>query len=47
MKKDFAQRIAFFHLVAGAGTAPAPTGYEPVEVLFLHPAMSGYYIVFY
>ena len=26
-------------LVAGAGIAPAPSGYEPDEVLLLHPAM--------
>ena len=26
-------------VVAGAGNAPAPTGYEPVEVLFLQPAI--------
>jgi hypothetical protein len=26
--------------VAGAGIAPAPEGYEPSEVLLLHPAMN-------
>lgn len=28
-----------FKLVAGPGFAPGPTGYEPVEVLLLHPAI--------
>jgi hypothetical protein len=39
MKKVPAQRLDLFHLVAGAGFAPAPTGYEPVEVLLLQPAI--------
>ena len=30
---------AFCLLVAGAGNAPASRGYEPREVLFLHPAI--------
>ena len=29
-------------MVAGAGFAPASRGYEPREVLLLHPAMSLY-----
>jgi hypothetical protein len=27
-------------LVAGTGIAPVPRGYEPLEVLLLHPASS-------
>ena len=29
----------FLRLVAGAGFAPAPQGYEPCEILLLHPAI--------
>ncbi len=28
-----------YEIVAGAGCAPAPSGYEPDEVLLLHPAV--------
>ena len=38
-KENRTQGAAFFILVAGAGFAPTPTGYEPVEVLLLQPAM--------
>ena len=31
-----------FFLIAEAGTAPAPQGYEPCEVLFLHSAIPLY-----
>ena len=31
--------MAFFlRIIAGAGLAPAPQGYEPCEILLLHPA---------
>jgi hypothetical protein len=29
----------FLYVVAGAGIAPAAGGYEPPEILLLHPAM--------
>lgn len=31
--------------VAGAGIAPAPPGYEPDDVLLVHPAYSLYKII--
>ena len=34
-------------IVAGARFARTPTGYEPVEVLLLQPALSGYYTPFW
>lgn len=32
----------FFFLVAGAGIAPTARGYEPREILLLHPAARHY-----
>ncbi len=31
-----------FYLVAGAGIAPTARGYEPREILLLHPAAGHY-----
>ena len=31
----------FLFAVAGAGLAPAPGGYEPPDLLLVHPAMKG------
>ena len=37
--KKTSRGCLFAYLVAGAGIAPAPGGYEPPEVLLLHPAV--------
>ena len=40
MKKS--ANALFFILVAGAGIAPTARGYEPREILLLHPAAEHY-----
>ena len=39
LRKSFRRILLYLIIVAGTGLAPMPSGYEPDEVLLLHPAI--------